>query len=444
MKTRNSKILMIGVMLTLSMLFAGCAPTTEPQVVEQIVEQTVVVVEEVEVLITPEPEPPEPVVLTYWHAYNEVETELLETEVIPLFEEANPGVTVELLNVPYDDFRRKLLVALTGGSPPDLMRGDIAWITEFAHMGALEPLDEFMSDFDSYAEAVFPGPLSTNLLKGHYYGLPLDTNTRVLTYNTGMFADAGIAGPPETIDDFLAACEKIEAFDAELYCFADGGTYGWAVNPWIWSMGSDIVDPSWTTAIGYLDGPGTQATYEFLKDLLDKGYMHPGIVEGGLDVWGAFGNGEVGMILEGPWFPPYYSGEAEYGFALMPAGDGGHISVVGGEDIAVFRQSQNKEEAVDFIRFMLTEEIQLTMAQVGQIPVLTSALESDYVVNHEFFGYFLEQLQYSMARLPHPNWTKIEDVYNKAGAEYLLGLKSFEEALGAAAITIDGLLVLEE
>jgi multiple sugar transport system substrate-binding protein len=291
---------------------------------------------------------------------------------------------------------------------------------------------------------MFPGPLSTNYLNGHYYGLPLDTNTRVLVYNTDMFAAAGIAGPPDTIEDFLAACEMISALGEDKYCFADGGTYGWAVNPWIWSMGSDIVSPDMTVASGYLDGPGTQEAYEFLKDLLDNGYLHPGIVEGGLDVWGEFGNGNIGMILEGPWFPPYYSGDAPYDFALMPAGDGGPISVVGGQDIAIFRQSLNKEAAADFVRFMLREDIQLTMAEVGAVPVLLSALESDYVLNHEFFGYFLEQLQYSMARLPHPNWTKIEDVYKIAGAEYLLGEKTFEEALGAAATTIDGLLILEE
>jgi multiple sugar transport system substrate-binding protein len=311
-------------------------------------------------------------------------------------------------------------------------------------MGALAPLDEVMADFQDYADAVFPGPLSTNYHQGHYYGLPLDTNTRVLVYNKDMFAAAGIADPPATMEEFLVACEKISALGEDKYCFADGGTYAWAVNPWIWSFGGDVTDAGITTATGHLDGPESRAAYEFLKDLVDKGYMHPGILGGGVDTWGGFGNSEIAMMLEGPWFPPFYSGEAEYGFALMPAGDGGPISVVGGEDIVMFQQSEHKEAAAEFIRWMLSDETQLTLSEAGQMPVIAALMETEDMQNHEFYGIFLEQLKTAKARTPHPNWNKIEETYNLAGGFFLAGELSFEAALGEAAATIDGLLPLED
>ena len=34
---------------------------------------------------------------------------------------------------------------------------------------------------------------------------------------------------PKTIDDLTAACAKLKAGAT---CYADGGTYGWAVMPW--------------------------------------------------------------------------------------------------------------------------------------------------------------------------------------------------------------------
>jgi multiple sugar transport system substrate-binding protein len=172
--------------------------------------------------------------------------------------------------------------------------------------------------------------------------------------------------------------------------------------------------------------------------------MHPGILGGGVDTWGGFGNNEIAMILEGPWFPPFYGGDADYGFALMPAGPGGQISVVGGEDIVMFQQSEYKDAALEFIRFMLSEETQLKMAEVGQMPVISAIMDTEAMQGHEFFGYFLEQLETAMARTPHPNWSKIEETYTLAGGVFLLGEQSFEEALGAAAGTIDELLVLEE
>lgn len=445
----NKRQTMLTLLLALSLsvlILTGCQGAADPQVLKEtvVVQETVMVEEEVEKIVTPTAAPEGPVTITFWHGYNEVEAETFNEKVIPAFEEAHPNIKVEALNVPYDQFRRKLLTSMAGGTAPDLIRADIIWVPEFAYMGALAPLDEVMPDFEDYKEAVFPGPLSTNELNGHYYGLPLDTNTRVLVYNKEMFAEAGIDAPPATMDEFLDACEKIKALGEDKYCFADGGTYAWVVNPWIWSFGGAVTDEAKTTATGYLDGSETKAAYEFLKELVDEGYMHPGILGGGVDTWGGFGNNEIAMILEGPWFPPFYGGEAEYDFAPMPAGPGGSISVVGGEDIVMFQQSEHKEAAAEFIRFMLSEETQLTLAEVGQMPVLADLMATEAMQNHEFFGIFLEQLQTAQARTPHPNWNKIEETYNLAGGVFLRGERDFETALGEAAEVIDGLLVLEE
>jgi multiple sugar transport system substrate-binding protein len=451
MFNRSKLLSLSSVLIALALLVSACAQPT-PETITQSIKETVIVekttvvqeVVQVDKLITPTPAPQGPVTIQFWHTFNvEVETPFLENTLIPEFERTHPDIKVEQVQVPYDQFRRKLLTSIAGGTAPDLIRADIIWVPEFADMGALAPLDEVMPDFAVYQEAVFPGPLSTNYLNGHYYGLPLDTNTRVLVYNKDMFEAAGIDQPPATIDDFLTACEKIKALGANKYCFADGGTYAWAVNPWIWSFGGDVTSSDISTASGNLDGESTKAAYEFLKSLLDKGYMHPGILGGGVDAWGGFANDEIAMLLEGPWFPPIFDGQfpdKPYGMALVPAGEGGSVSVVGGEDIVMFQQSQNKEAAAEFIRFMLSEEIQLQLATVGQMPVLKSVIETDDIQGHPFFGVFLEQLETAKARTPHQNWSKMEDAYNQAGSAYLSGELSFEDALGETAKYIDSLL----
>lgn len=427
-------------LIVLGLILASCAQATTP---EAATPTPITVRETVEVVVTPTSKPAEPITLTFWHIYSEEEMRTLEDTLIPQFEASHPNVKVQSVQIPYQEFRRKLLTAISGGTAPDLIRSDIIWVPEFADLGALVPLDELMPDFETYKDAVFSGPLATNYLNGHYYGLPLDTNCRVLTYNSAMFDAAGIDNPPTTMDEFVDACVKIKGLGEDKYCFADGGTYAWAVNPWIWSFGGDITDPDLTTATGYLNGPGTKNAYEFLKMLVDKSYMHPGILGGGVDTWGGFGNDEIAMILEGPWFPTIFGTEKEYGFSLMPAGPGGGVSVVGGENIVMFQQSQHKEEAAEFIRFMLSEDTQLAMAEVGQMPVLTSLLDTDYMQNHPYYGIFLEQLKNAKARTPHPNFTKIEEIYSLAGTSYLLGEQTFEEAFDDAAQAIDGLLPLQ-
>jgi len=432
MKLKN-KLLIMSILMILSLILGACSTGAgedvvgdEPEVVEDGMDAS-----------------SEPVTISFWHAYNaDVEAKFLEETLIPAFESENPDIKVQSVLVPYDQFRRKLLIALSGGTAPDLARVDILWVPELADQGALANMEELWSDFDQF----LPGPLSTNLYNGSYYGLPLDTNTRVLVYNMDMFEDAGIAGPPATMADLRTACEKIKELGEEKYCFADGGTYAWAVNPWMWSFGGSVTDPDITTTDGYFNSPETVEAYQFLKDSVDNGYLHPGILGGGVDSWGGFGQDQIAMILEGPWFPAMFEGQfpdKEYGMALLPAGDGGSISVVGGEDVVLFQQSQNKDAAVKFLEYLLSEDVQIQLASTGQMPVLKSAVDSDFVKEHAFFGIFLEQLETAKARTPHPNWSRIEEIMTNTGTAILNGTVGVQDGLDEAVTLIDPLLPLE-
>ena len=259
---------LFGILLATALLVGACAPATavptaapvstaapaatQPPIIQTVVVQQTVGVP-VPVTVTPAPTTAAQTTITFWHSYNPVETKALETTVIPAFEKSHPGVTVQDQAIPTDDFHKKLLTAIAGGTAPDAARIDIAWLPEFADLGALATLDTVMSDFGAFQKAVYPGPLSTNLLKGHYYGLPLDTNTRVWVWNKDAYTKAGLSAAPKTIDEMQADCAKLKS-GANATCFADGGTYGWAVMPWIWSMGGDITDPGLTKATGSSTG----------------------------------------------------------------------------------------------------------------------------------------------------------------------------------------------
>jgi|AutmiccommuBRH23_1029490.scaffolds.fasta_scaffold00251_43 multiple sugar transport system substrate-binding protein len=443
MKKRSYVYVVLSALIALSMVLTACSPTASP-VSDQSPQQPA---QSDNSTSKPAAETNTPVTISFWHAYNaDVEAKYLEETLIPEFEAANPDVKVESVLVPYDQFRRKLLIALSGGTAPDLARVDIIWVPELADQGALANMEEVLPDFATYSEQFLPGPLSTNLYNGKHYGLPLDTNTRVLAYNKAMFTAAGIEKAPETMDELVTACEKIKTLGDDKYCFADGGTYAWAVNPWIWSFGGDVTDESISVSDGVFNGADTAAAYQFLKENIDNGYFHPGMLGGGVDSWGGFGQDQIAMLLEGPWFPPLFGGQfpdKEYGMALMPAGKGGSVSVVGGEDIVMFQQSDKKDAATKFMKYLLSEETQLKLVSVGQMPVLKSAVESDTIKNHEFFGIFLEQLLTAKARTPHPRWSKMEEIMTNTGSAILNGEVDVTTGLNDAVSQIDPLLPLE-
>lgn len=382
--------------------------------------------------------------IVYWTAYNTVSPEFktLTEQIIPAFQKQHPDVSIDAQAIPYDDLRKKLVAAIAGGETPDLLRSDIVWVPEFAEQGALAKLDEALPDFASLKDGFYAGPLATNFYKDHYYGLPLDTNTRVIFYNMDVFKAAGISEPPKTFADFAADCGKIKALNkADTFCYAEGGTGAWNVLPWIWSAGGNITDPTFSKATGYLNSEGTVAAVTMLRDMLKDGTLSPSIMGGGLQTSEAIGTNQVGMIIDGPWMPPIF--QAQYpdlksGFTPMVSGDGGSSSVVGGENIVMFDKTQNKDASLAFMRFLLEEPQQIAMGKTGQMPVLRSLSGNKELP--EYFATFQKQLETANPRTPSPAWPKIDDAINTAVQEVLRGEKEPQAALDEAATTVDQLL----
>lgn len=382
--------------------------------------------------------------VTFWNGYaadgDEIKT--FTQDVLPAFNKLYPNVTVNHQEIPYDVLRQKLVTGLAGGTLPDVLRADIIWVPEFANQDALMALDTEMADFATISSQVFPGPLSTNKWKDHYYGLPLDTNTRILFYNPKLLQQAGISAAPTTTDEFEAMLAAVKTkLGKDHYGYAEGGTGPWSVLPWIWSFGGGITNADLTSATGTLNGPGTVAAVTKLKDWLDKGYLSPSILGGGTATSDQFGKDQTATIVEGPWMPGIFKNQfptLSFQYAPIPAGPGGSASVVGGEDIVVFKSTANKDAALAFTRFMLSEDAQMAMGKVGQMPVLSSLAGNSALP--DYYPTFQEQLKTANARTPVPAWPKIDEAISNAVLKALRGDAPVQQALDEAATTVDGLL----
>jgi multiple sugar transport system substrate-binding protein len=228
-----------------------------------------------------------------------------------------------------------------------------------------------------------------------------------------------------------------------VYAYSLPGPWAWYFLPWIWSNGGAVTDPDITRATGYLNSPETVEAVEFLVELYNRGYLAPTIAQSGLGSWEGLGASSYLASQDGPWAHPSITGQypdLNLQHALMPAGKGGSVSVVGGEDIVMFADSRNKAAAWKFTQFLLSPWAQATMATTGQIPVIASALEDPYIVEHPFYGVYLEQLQTAKPRTPHPAWTRIEETIQAAFQLAVAGELSAQEALDRAAAQVDGYL----
>lgn len=384
----------------------------------------------------------EPVTITFWHTYNtdSSENKMLTETVIPAFEKKFPNIKVKSVVQPYDGLHDSLIAGVAGGKVPDVMRMDIIWVPEFAKIGALEPLDGYPS-FGELKGKVFPGPLSTNAYKGKYYGLPLDTNTQVIIYNPEFLKAAGLSAPPKTVEEFKKYAAAFTGKDGK-FAFAPGGPYPWAMLPWFWSLGGKITNDDYTKASGYLDSDASVAALETMAQFAKGGGWAPTLLGGQPGTWDGYKAGKYGAVLEGPWFFAVLQNELKGKLqgAVLPSGKAGSLSVVGGEDIVIFKGSKNKEAAWKFVQFLLSDEAQNAMAKTGQMPVTFSAADSDVMKQVGYYGPFVEQLKTALPRTPAPAWNKMDKILNDAFESVFRNKASAKDALGKAAKEIDALL----
>ncbi|HEX7405389.1 MAG TPA: extracellular solute-binding protein [Candidatus Nanopelagicaceae bacterium] len=386
-----------------------------------------------------------PVTITFWHSYSEAgsEVQTITDNLIPRFEAEHPGITVKQVAIPYDSLHQKLLTAAAGGDLPDVVRLDLSWVAELANLGVLSKLNTEMSDFTKYSKLVFPGTLASNYFKGSYYGLPLDTNTRIMFWNKAAFAKAKISKAPATFAELVADAPKLKKVG--IYVFGESGTGGWNTLPWIWSGGGDITDAKFTKSTGYLNSAKNIATVQMLVNMYKKGYI-PNLITGNKSALGTsdgLAKGKYASILDGPWMVPVMKGmypNFKLAMAPVPAGPGGSVSVVGGEDVAMMSTTTQKAASLELIRYMLSPDWQLSMAKVGQMPVrkdLNAVLPSV----QSYYKLFAQQLLTAKPRIPSPNWTKIDQIVNDQMQRALNGSMTVKAALTAAAKAIDPLLV---
>src|SRR5216683_4472053 len=380
--------------------------------------------------------------IVFWHTYNltSPENQTLVNKVIPAFNKKFPNITVHSQDIPYDSMLQKLIASVAGGRGPDLIRSDIIWMPQLAKIGALASTDDIVAQRKS---EFYPGPLATCAYQGKYYGLPLDTNTRIIYYDKSLFAQVGVSQPPATTADFKAVASKISALGKNIFGYAESGLDPWNTLPWIWSFGGAVTDANYTKATGYVNGPQSVAALEFLLNLYNNRDLSPSILGGSsLSPDDAFGKNQAGMILDGPWVPPTLQQgypQLQYSMALMPAGPDGHsASVVGGEDITIMAASKNIDAAKTFMQFMTSEEAQVLMGTTGQMPVLKSLAGDSRLPS--YFSIYDQQLQTAYPRPVTPNYTKIETILTDAFTSAFHNQASAQAALNSAARQIDPLL----
>src|SRR5947209_8850337 len=101
------------------------------------------------------------------------------------YQRANPGVQIKWVDVQFQAVEQKLLAAVAGGVPPDVVNLNVEFMTRIAERGALADMDVLVpaADRTSY----FEGLWSWGRYRGRTYGITWYIAPPVLIYKSKLF-----------------------------------------------------------------------------------------------------------------------------------------------------------------------------------------------------------------------------------------------------------------
>jgi ABC-type glycerol-3-phosphate transport system substrate-binding protein len=380
--------------------------------------------------------------LTIWQTYNDEEYPVFK-EIVAGFEEAHPGVTVDVVRLPFAGAEPKIQTALTTRTEPDIARVDVSFLAKLAHKNALLDLGPYVSE--SFKEEILPVAIASCYYRGTLWGMPDQTNGLCLFYNRELFRSAGLDPdtPPSTWDELISFGRRLTRRDQGIFGIGLSNSLWWTL-PFFYTHGAEFLSEDGTRCV--LNSPEGVAAFQLKVDLYEKHGIEGGAWRaGGIAHDLGFQNGRYAMILNGPWAVESLKKTGiDFGVGLIPAGPAGTATNVGGNNLVVFRSTDKPELAAEFLKYVASEDIQRMWAtRLGQIPINVGATDAIDSEEHPYLSVFVEQMKHAIPRPQVTSYPEIENLMNPEMQAALDGTKSVKAALDAAVVEIDKVLAEE-
>jgi multiple sugar transport system substrate-binding protein len=310
------------------------------------------------------------------------------------FMEANPGITIEIEQLGWDDYWTAITTGFVSGEAPDVFTNHLARYPEFVALGQLVDLQAWAERDGVATDIYYPGLAELWTREGARYGLPKDWDTVAIVYNKALVEAAGI--DPAALNELTWNYEDGGTFQeviAQLTIDANGNNglsadfdkanvaqYGYAGNgmggaygqtEWSWlsnTTGWQHNDGVWGSEY-YYDDERFIGTIQWLADLwLEHGFAHPLEAQTSLGRTALFQSGNVGLIVDGSWMiGTYLASDFEVGFARLPMGPEGRRSMFNGLADSIWVGSEHQEESWTWVKYLASLDCQSIVGTSGVV-----------------------------------------------------------------------------
>ena len=364
-------------------------------------------------------------------------------DVVDRYNETYKGkYHVNVVTTNLDEYTAKINAMVAAGETPDVFICNPGPnLTQYVDAGVAADLTDILNNeekdwYNTFSDGIF----EKITYDGKIMAVPTCFAAACVFYNTEIFEEAGIANPPETLDELLDDCEKIKAIGkTPITCSA--GT------PWCLSMVAGYLcdrEGGPDNLQNVLDQKGKWTDDSFIRAGQDlqkvSAYFQETAAGDSNDMATAnFYNGDAAMLIQGSWAIGQINGsnpefEDKCGVFRFPAVTGGadpNRMIVKTDNLVMSANTEHKDACIALMKMFTDDESQKYIAEVGgKIPVTGVDFDTNkapkqlsYVKNilastTGTFGFYNESL----------GTVEAGDTFDNAMVEIFLGTATPEEA----------------
>jgi N,N'-diacetylchitobiose transport system substrate-binding protein len=351
------------------------------------------------------------------------------------FMKQHPGTTVNVQYQTWGTHLGKFDATLAGGNTPDVIEMGNTEMVKYMAAGAFQDIGSAKGSFDN-ASNWLEGLAASGRYNGKLYGVPYYAGSRVVTYRTDLYKQAGIKSLPNSLGAFKVDAVKLnKKFGKKGFSpVYIAGTDWYVAMGFVYDYGGKIatqVSGKWK---GTLDSPKSIAGLTAYKNFyLAASRASKTTDESRPTPYSVYAEGLAASIVGPGWFSccvgdTYKASTAQF---VMPSHVAGQAmpGFLGGSDLAV-PIGANKQLATDWIAAFTSTASEKALQAAGNIPNATNLLNTSKVGERAALrSWFVPAAK---------NWVNVENgnILRTMLANILTGKLSVKQAAASASDNI--------
>ena len=336
--------------------------------------------------------------ITYWEKWTGFEGEAMDAVIddfnakeVAKAKADSRYAPIEVEKVTISNVEQKLLIAIAGGTPPDLAGNYSFYVAAYADNGALTDLGPMLEGAGFDRSRYIPHYMDLGEYRGKTWAVPIVPASIALLTNKRLFKEAGLdpEKPPTTIEELDAYAEKLTKWevtlpngekqvqsgylpdvpDSKKRLIQAGflpGEPGWWAYGWGYFFGGRLL--SGANEITAAD-PANIRGFEWMASYSRK--LGVGVTKRFRSGFGnssspqsAFLSGKVAMVLQGVWmhnFIEKYAPGLQWTAAPFPYPEG-HPELAGttsadADVLVIPKDSPHPAEAFEFMKYVTSQAV---------------------------------------------------------------------------------------